>query len=133
MPGPIIPVPITAAVRKRVFDMQLIVSGWAFGGQSISALLQRDDQGPVRLGPEIHQHWSVLAFVVPDHVAGFALANRVFLGGGVGALVAAVVQKDNDLIGFPDIALAGNAGCSGVTVVTNSSCFLFSHARLRAH
>src|SRR5579872_1462971 len=27
----------------------------------------------------------------------------------------------------------GMPGVSGVTVVTNSSCFLFSHARLRAH
>src|SRR5439155_20311642 len=55
----------------------------------------------------------MLARIVPDDLAGFALADGLFVGAGVCALIAGGVQEDDDLVVVADEALAWNSGRVG--------------------
>ena len=45
---------------------------------------------------------------MPDYIAGFALADGLLPRLRIGTLIAAIVQKDDDLVGGPDKAFAWN-------------------------
>lgn len=73
-------------------------------------LLEFDGEGTVGFVALVGELGCGFAFVVPDDLAGLAAADGEFASDGVFALVGAIVEENDDLIGGADARLAGDAG-----------------------